>query len=194
MMVCPRCWGGKHEPINSDVCFRCKGVGVMPDVQLSKNFWLSEFLYSETAVRSAIPNEPSPHHVENLTALCKELIQPMRNALGPVSISSGLRLHALNAAVGGSDSSAHQNGWAADASPLGPGVSRKKMVDWLIASKLGFDQVIFEGTWVHIAHFGHSSKQRRQALMAFPTYDPKRRMKVMQFSPYDPNDPRMRTA
>ena len=78
-------------------------------MRLSKNFVLSEITRSNTATRLGISNEPSKKHLENMQVLITELIQPMRDALGPIRISSGYRSPQLNRAIGGSNKSQHCN-------------------------------------------------------------------------------------
>jgi uncharacterized protein YcbK (DUF882 family) len=80
-------------------------------MSLSQHFTLAEL----TRTRTGLANNPSAVHVENLTALCVELLEPLRAALGqPVRITSGYRSKAVNGAVRGSSTSAHTLGLAAD--------------------------------------------------------------------------------
>lgn len=122
----------------------------MPDQQLSKNFWLSEFLVSQEAARRGLANVPQQVHIANLNLLCDNVLQPLRDKLGlPISISSGFRAPAVNAAVGGSSTSAHMSGCAADI--LVPGLSVAQLVNKIHGLKLPVDQVIDEySSWVHV--------------------------------------------
>ncbi len=91
----------------------------MIQLQLSENFWLSEFLSSQTAERNPEVAEdqfnPPNEVVDCLRYLCENTIQPLRTLLKtPMRISSGYRSPALNAAIGGSKSSQHMRGEAAD--------------------------------------------------------------------------------
>jgi hypothetical protein len=105
-------------------------------------------------------------------------------------MDSAYRCLALNTAVKGSTTSAHVAGWAGDINPVDPNVTRKAIVDWIIASSLAYDQVIFEGTWVHIALFDRPGvQQRKEALSMFPNPDSHR----IQYIAYDPTDPRIST-
>jgi hypothetical protein len=150
------------------------------DQQLSKNFALSELVQSQTALRGAIDNSPDATVLAHLTDLCVNLLQPLRDALGPMRVSSGYRSPALNAAIlGSSKTSAHMEGSAADLNPLS--VSIKEAVEWLIASSLQFDQVIFEGMWLHAGWRKAGTAPRRQVLMMFGG----------KYSNYDPKDPRV---
>ena len=89
------------------------------ELQLSENFWLSEFLASQTAKRrpevAGDQFEPPAEIIENLEYLCGCTVQPLRTLLKtPMRISSGFRSAELNTAIGGSESSQHVRGEAAD--------------------------------------------------------------------------------
>lgn len=153
-MTCPRCWGTGHgsSDARSGACAACDGAGVVPDEQLSPHFRLSELLRSDTARTLGIPNDPAPAHTENLRALCIELLEPLRAAVGPLRVTSGLRRPALNRAVTGEPSSAHVVGWAADVVPV-RGVRADALegaMAWFASSNLAWDQVIREPTWLHV--------------------------------------------
>ena len=130
---------------------------------LSLNFSLDEFTASQTATRNGIKNTPSETVVENLRMLAA-LLEQVRELLGggAIRISSGYRSLALNHHIGSNDTSAHIRGWAADftcpsfGTPLA--VAKK-----IAESNLKFDQLIFEGTWVHISC---DPQNRRQLLTA----------------------------
>ena len=78
-------------------------------------FCLSELLYSETAIRKSLKNEPNEYQFRNLCRLLQEILYPVRIATGvPIHINSGFRSSALNIAVGGVHSSHHTEGLAAD--------------------------------------------------------------------------------
>lgn len=66
----------------------------------------------------------------------------------PIQVSSGYRSPAVNAAVGGARDSAHVRGLAADITT--PGMTPKDLALAIIRASLEFDQLIYEGTWVHI--------------------------------------------
>lgn len=88
-------------------------------VQLSENFWLGEFLSSQTAERKpevAGDQFDPPHQiVEALRYLCENTVQPLRTLLAtPMRVSSGYRSPELNVAIGGSERSQHCKGQAAD--------------------------------------------------------------------------------
>lgn len=182
-MTCPHCWGDKSW---TPPCPRCAGTGMIPDLALGNYFMLSELLRSQTAQRLAIPNDPTDELLANGRRLVTELLDPVRALIGPIHIDSGLRLPAVNAAVGGASNSAHLLFLAGDCVPAA--VSRRMMMDRVIASSLAYDQIIWEGSWVHLGLLGPGGVQRRQALMMFPSGG------KPGYSPYDTNDPRVQGA
>jgi zinc D-Ala-D-Ala carboxypeptidase len=136
--------------------------------KLSPHFTLEELLESQTARRKGITAQFNPPEkiIHNLTALCENILEPLRTALKkPIKISSGYRCPELNKAVGGAPKSQHLDGQAADIQ--GAGYPNKKLFEQIQASDLPFDQLIWEyGTkqepaWVHVS-FG--PKNRRQIL------------------------------
>jgi len=136
---------------------------MQPNIQLSKNFWLYEFLESPTAREHKIDEQWNPPGgvVQNLRELCEHLLQPLRDALGPVRISSGWRCQRLNALVGGVSNSWHLSGRAADCD-----IDDKNQLIIDMVKKLGlpFDQMIDEQhlMWVHLSY--DNFKNRHQML------------------------------
>lgn len=141
-------------------------------MQITKNFSLEELTKSDTARMKGILNQPNYKEIDNLTRLCKELLQPIRDAYGkPIVITSGFRNKKLNTAIGGSSTSQHLNGLAAD---IKSGDGKNKALWDVILSlhkqgKLPFDQLIWEkGTksapaWIHIGL--NENKMRNQILI-----------------------------
>lgn len=123
-------------------------------MRLSRNFTLSELCKSETATRKGIDNWPSSAEVSNLLILTKKILQPIRDKLGPVLVTSGYRSPALNKCIGGSTNSDHCKGLAADFEVLG--MDNKALALW-IKDNLTFKQLILEfyedgkedSGWVH---------------------------------------------
>ena len=76
-------------------------------MQLTKNFSLHELTASQTAIRKGIDNSPNQEQLLNLLTLSLMILQPCRNKFGLVNINSGLRVLALNRAIGSSDNSQH---------------------------------------------------------------------------------------
>jgi len=139
----------------------------MKKIQLSPNFYLHEFTRSQAAARHGIEIE-APEGSEvftNLKHLACVALQPARDALGPIFISSGYRPEALNTAIGGSRTSAHVHGCAADISVVGR--SPLEVAQWFAESEIPFDQVIHEfGQWVHVGMAKPGAEPRRQLLTA----------------------------
>jgi hypothetical protein len=187
-MLCPRCWGATTDPTTHGPCPTCSARGAVPDQTLSAHFRLSELLASPTAVRNAIANEPDAAQLGHLQRLCTDLLELVRGQFGALHVNSGLRVPALNARIAGHASqSAHMYGWAADIVPSKATVKLKTIVDWVIASTAKYDQVIYEGTWVHLALFHPDGvTQRRQALMMFSGASG-----APVYTAYDPADARV---
>jgi len=130
----------------------------MENIQLSENFYLMEFLESQTARRTGIVEQFSPpdYVVNNLKLLCKNVLQPLRNKAGAITISSGWRCDRLNKAVGGSPTSEHCYGMASDIK--GIALTNKQLFDLIVELKLPYTQRIWEyGTknnpaWVHVSY------------------------------------------
>ena len=80
-----------------------------------KHFTLSEFTRSYAAQINGIKNEPSESQIRNIECLCALILDPLQECLGhPIYITSGFRTQRLNRIVGGSTTSAHMEGLAAD--------------------------------------------------------------------------------
>lgn len=134
-------------------------------MNLSTNFTLEEMTQSQTATRQGIPNQPGSAQTAALRALCETILEPIRAHFNaPVRVSSGYRSPKLNQTIGGSATSQHCKGEAADFTVVGHSVD--EVFEFIKASDLPFDQVIHEfGAWVHVSHT-RSRINRRQALRA----------------------------
>ncbi|PTE02718.1 D-Ala-D-Ala carboxypeptidase family metallohydrolase [Pandoraea apista] len=134
--------------------------------ELTLHFTLDELTHSQTADRRGIDNSASEDVVANLTRLAQTL-ERVRVLLGsrPITISSGYRSPDLNRAVGGARNSAHLYGLAADFICPGYGTPLQ-ICKAIAASGIDFDQLIHEGTWVHLGLAQPSQKNRRQVLTA----------------------------
>ena len=130
-------------------------------MRLTRNFTYEELCNSNVAERRGINNRPRTKEeekrvIENLKALCMEVLQPLRDFLGkPVVISSGYRCPELNKAVGGVKNSQHMKGEAADIHVENTEHLLKIM--HFIMDETDFDQLIWEknraGTqWVHVSY------------------------------------------
>ena len=123
-------------------------------MKLSRNFSLQELTKSETAIRKGIDNTPDDVTISNLTTLCNMVLQKVRDCHGSVIITSAYRSSELNKAIGGSTTSDHCKGCAADFEV--PGLDNKELARWII-DNLTFKQLILEfyeegnpnSGWVH---------------------------------------------
>lgn len=127
-------------------------------MQLTANFSLEELVKSETALRKNLPNNPTVEVVQSLNLLCEKVLQPIRDHYGKgVKVNSGYRAPEVNAAVGGSKTSDHCKGQAADIEI--PGLPNAELAEW-IRDNLEFTQVILEfytkgvpdSGWVHVSY------------------------------------------
>lgn len=136
-------------------------------MKLSKNFTLKEMTISETAAANGWDNTPKGEHLGALKALCQDLLQPIRDSLGVCLVTSGYRGETLNKAIGGSATSQHTKGEAADFTINGMNVYDTCV--WIKDSGLDFDQMIYEKRgeveWVHISYKRHGGN-RKEVLTA----------------------------
>jgi hypothetical protein len=132
-------------------------------MQLSKNFKLNEFTTSQTATRKGIDNTAPAPIIERLRMLANTLEQ-VRTLLGDnsIRISSGYRCLALNRAIGSGDTSAHVQGYAVDFTCPNFGTP-KEVANKIAQSDIKFDQLIYEGTWIHLSV---DPRNRRDVLTA----------------------------
>jgi zinc D-Ala-D-Ala carboxypeptidase len=132
-------------------------------MKLSDNFYLAEFVQSDTALRLGIKNIPSPSIMGNLKKLADGL-ERIRSLLGhPITVSSGYRSPTLNRAIGGSENSAHCLGYAADIKCWKFGTP-DEIVRRIKDSGIQVDQVIAEGNWTHISFAPAMRNQYLRAL------------------------------
>jgi uncharacterized protein YcbK (DUF882 family) len=111
-------------------------------MNLSPNFSLHELTKSETALRLDLDNTPDEQATENLRLLCEKVLQPVRDHYGKgVKVNSGFRAPAVNQATGGSKSSDHCLGRAADIEI--PGVANADLAQWIM-DNLEYTQLILE--------------------------------------------------
>ncbi len=136
-------------------------------MKLTTNFYLYEFLRSQTAARHGINMDPPIEVIDNLRRLCVDILQPLRDTLGlPVSVTSGYRPLELNQLIGGSTTSAHMDGRAADF--IINGMTPLEVAEHTKAMALPYDQVIHEfGQWVHVGISPEEIDVRLQDLTAY---------------------------
>jgi hypothetical protein len=127
-------------------------------MNLTKNFTLSEMVKSDTALRHDMDNTPNETQTANLKLLVEKVLQPVRDHYAKgVKVNSGFRHPEVNAKVGGSRTSDHCNGMAADIEI--PGVANADLAQWIKAN-LSYTQLILEfytrgvpdSGWVHVSY------------------------------------------
>ena len=138
------------------------------DQKLSSNFTLGEFIASDTAKKKKIDNTPTLADIYHMQELCTFLLQPIRDAWGkPIKVTSGFRCYKLNRAVGGSPTSVHMRGYAADIKPASG--SYKEFEEFVIKfleehPEIKYDQCIMERSgntkWLHVGYKNGAGKQR----------------------------------
>ena len=130
---------------------------------LSLNFSLEELTHTD---HRQFDNTPNADEMANLTRLAA-FLENVKSVLGgkPVMINSAFRCKQVNDAVGSKDTSQHRIGCAADIRV--PGMTPDEVVKAVIASGIGYDQVIREfDRWTHISVPSHpEDKPRQQALI-----------------------------
>ena len=147
-------------------------------MRLSKNFTLKELIRSNTALRLGIDNTPSKEGIWKLTLLATELLQPLRNVVGSLRITSGYRSAQLSEAIGSSSNSQHCRYEAVDMQYVKRGkMDNIKIYDALIDLDLDYDQCILEfgnatehidptePDWIHLSW--KVVDNRRQTLVAY---------------------------
>ena len=128
-----------------------------------KYFTIKEMAKSSTAKANGIDNTPSDEEIAKLQKLIEVVLDPLREWYGkPIRVNSGFRCEALNEAVGGSDTSQHRLGEAADIT-VGTKKGNKKLFEY-IKDNLPFDQLINESnfSWVHVSY--REGRLRKQVL------------------------------
>jgi zinc D-Ala-D-Ala carboxypeptidase len=133
-------------------------------MQLTNNFSLKELTVSDTATRLGLDNTPNETVIANLKTLAENILQPVREHYGKsVKVNSGYRAPEVNAAVGGSKTSDHCKGQAADIEITG--VANGDLAKY-IAENFKFTQVILEfytqgipdSGWVHVSYDSNDLK------------------------------------
>ena len=135
-------------------------------MNLTPHFTLEELTVSETAERNGWDNSPTDAELANLTRLA-DFLEQVKIVLGgkPIMVNSAFRSKRVNDAVGSKDTSQHRIGCAADIRV--PGMTPDQVVKAVIASGIGYDQVIREfDRWTHISVPNtDSTAPRKQALI-----------------------------
>ena len=139
--------------------------------QITKHFSLQEIISSGTASRLGLDNTPNEEQIENLKALCENILEPLREYYEsrPIMISSGYRSPALCEKLGSSKTSQHTQGQAVDFEI--PGFDNKEVAAH-IKNNFDFDQLISEyyedgipdSGWIHVS-FKKDGSNRKECLI-----------------------------
>jgi hypothetical protein len=133
---------------------------------LSNNFTLQELIYSDTAIRKGMNNEPNEEQINNLKLVCENILEPVRvNFNLPVIVSSGYRSVVVCEAVGSSAKSQHTKGQAVDFEIFG--TPNKDVADWIV-NNIDYDQCILEfwnenepnSGWVHCSYSKEGNRKQ----------------------------------
>jgi hypothetical protein len=142
-------------------------------MKLTQNFSLEELTRSDTAERKGIDNSPTAEHIHNLAELCENVLQPLRDKVKhSIRVTSGYRSEKLNNAIGGSKTSEHSFGKAADIKLIIDGENKSEIL-YLAILEMGipFRQMIWEfgdnetPSWVHISF--NKDDNKKQTLRAY---------------------------
>ncbi len=131
---------------------------VVSNIQISEHFTLRELTRSSKAEALQLVNIPTTAEVAALRRLATDLLEPIRQHVGPMNITSGFRTAMVNAAVGGSSTSDHTSGYAADFVPIHMSSAEAFGVLRAAVDNGDFpalDQLIFYPDRGHI-HVGHA--------------------------------------
>lgn len=121
-----------------------------------KWFSIKELCKSSTAKKLNIDNTPSAEIKQNLTVLIEKCLDPIREVFGdPIMVTSGYRCPELNAACGGSPTSEHKTGFAADIDTS----DNIRLWDVITSGDFKWTQLINEypddngePSWIHISY------------------------------------------
>ncbi len=139
---------------------------------ISGHISYKEAVYSRTAIRLNINNEPNDQQMDNMSLVAEEVFEPLRMWVGgPIKINSFFRSPELNKAIGGSTKSQHCHGQAIDLDDTFGRATNAEMYEF-IRKYLDFDQMIWEfgdddnPSWVHVSYVSED-KNRNRCLKAY---------------------------
>lgn len=147
--------------------------------QLTEHFFLEEMTRSNIARQKGLKNEPNESQIENLKLLCEYVLEPIRAKLNtPLYISSGFRSEKINALVGGSKTSQHLLGQAADIQIFDKKLTNTDLFNIIVEmvknNEIQVGQVIWEfgemePNWIHVSL--PTTRHRNEVLRASQVYD-----------------------
>ena len=136
-------------------------------MSISKHISYKEGVYSRTATRLGIKNNPNAEQMENMITIAEEVFEPLRAYVGgPIKINSFFRSPELNKAIGGSTKSQHCHGQAIDLDDTFGRCTNAEMFEF-IKKYLDFDQIIWEfgddenPDWVHVSYVSPEQNRKR---------------------------------
>ena len=139
---------------------------------ISEHISYKEGVYSITALRLGLNNDPTKTHLTNMELLAEKIFEPLRKHVGgPIKINSFYRGPELNKAIGGSSNSQHCKGQAIDIDDVYGYMSNADMYEY-IKNNLSFDQMIWEfgnsdnPDWVHVSYVNEEANRNR-CLLAY---------------------------
>jgi len=139
---------------------------------ISKHISYKEGVYSVTAIRKGIDNEPNEEQLSNMKLVAEKIFEPVRTHFKvPIKVNSFFRSPDLNKAIGGSTRSQHCKGQAIDIDDT-YGKIKNSDIYWWIKENLDFDQMIWEfgnndnPDWVHVSYVS-PDKNRNRCLKAY---------------------------
>lgn len=128
-------------------------------------FTVKELCVSDNHPKLVVVPKKGTAEYTNIVSLIENLLDPVREKTGkPIRVSSGYRPPALNKAVGGSSTSNHVRGCAADCTTGSTSADNLLMVRALIELGIRYDECIIEGAtfnnqgeitgakWIHLAY------------------------------------------
>ena len=134
---------------------------------ISKYVSYKEGVYSITALRLGLNNDPNAYHLNNMKVISEKIFEPLRMHVGgPIKINSFYRGPELNKAIGGSSKSQHCKGQAIDIDDTYGNATNAEMYHW-IKDNLNFDQMIWEfgddnnPAWVHVSYVDDDNNRNR---------------------------------
>lgn len=134
---------------------------------ISKHISYKEGVYSTTATRRGIDNDPNDEQLVNMELIAEKVFEPLRKYVGgPIKINSFFRCSKLNTAIGGSRKSQHMKGQAIDIDDTFGVVANSDMYSY-IKNNLDFDQMIWEfgddenPNWVHVSYVSKEDNRNR---------------------------------
>ena len=144
-------------------CLTTLAQAINTNMLLSPHFSLEELTVTDHREFDNIPNSSEINNLKRIA----DLLEEVKTLLGgkPIMVNSAFRCKQVNDAVGSKDTSQHRVGCAADIRV--PGMTPDEVVKAVMASGIGYDQIIREfNSWTHISVPNNpSGTPRKQALI-----------------------------